>query len=100
MPWKTMPICFFRFTPAPVWQIGSKKLKVSSHHWIRDRRNYPEFSGWQEGYGAFSLANRDRERVVRYIQNQQDHHRAMDSLSEFKEMLIQAGLEWDDRHLV
>jgi hypothetical protein len=35
-----------------------------------------------------------------FIRNQQEPHRAVDSSSEFVEMLIQACLEGDDRHLL
>lgn len=49
-----------------------KKLKGSSSHWMN--QSAPGFA-WQEGYGAFSVSESQREVVVRYIEDQETHHR-------------------------
>ena len=76
-----------------------KTLKVSSNHWIQAQEIFPDFNGWQENYGAFTLAKRDQPRVEAYIRNQQAHHRERDSLSEFKQLLNLAEIPWDERYL-
>ena len=42
---------------------------ISRKKWVRGR-----FS-WQEGYGAFSYGHSQLDTIIRYIQNQEQHHR-------------------------
>jgi len=42
----------------------------------------PAFS-WQAGYGAFSIGESQAEALIRYIQNQQEHHRKLTFQGEF-----------------
>ena len=52
-----------------------EKVKTSSSAWIKTLGNtYAEFH-WQRGYGAFSVSASQLEEVVRYVQNQEEHHR-------------------------
>ena len=32
-----------------------KDIKVSSSIWLKEQRIFPNFIGWQEGYGAFLI---------------------------------------------
>ena len=41
---------------------------VNRRKWVRGRFN------WQEGYGAFSYGHSQLGTVIRYIQNQEQHH--------------------------
>ena len=47
-------------------------LKSNSSRWLSEQGR--EFS-WQEGYGAFSVSSSNLDAVMRYIQNQEAHHR-------------------------
>ncbi len=42
---------------------------INKNRWVRGR-----FS-WQEGYGAFSYGHSQLDTIIRYIQNQEKHHR-------------------------
>ncbi len=46
---------------------GSSKF-IKEKHWVKGR-----FS-WQEGFGAFSYSRSQLGAVIRYIENQQQHH--------------------------
>src|SRR5215470_5361705 len=48
-------------------------LKTNSSRWVRDKWN----SGfaWQAGYGVFSVSESNVSAVVKYIANQEEHHR-------------------------
>ena len=52
-------------------------LKGNSSKWLRE--TFPELRaqgfGWQEGFGAFSISVSGVEDTIRYIRNQEEHHR-------------------------
>ena len=59
---------------------------------------YRDFA-WQSGYGAFSVSAGDAENTIRYIQNQKEHHRKVTFQDELRELLREAGMEFDERYL-
>ena len=73
-------------------------FKANSSGWVNDTFQGPRFS-WQNGYGAFSVGPRDVERVRSYIINQAEHHKAKTFQDEYREMLQEAGIEYDERYL-
>src|SRR5262249_60494372 len=58
-------------------------VKTSSSKWIKTKG--PEFARfhWQGGEGVFSCSQTDANAVVRYIDNQEAHHRRVLFLDEF-----------------
>src|SRR5262245_32074908 len=52
-------------------------LKTNSSKWIHETFAEANSFTWQAGYGAFSVSASNRERVTRYINNQEKHHRKM-----------------------
>ncbi|MFN0141685.1 MAG: IS200/IS605 family transposase [Pyrinomonadaceae bacterium] len=74
-----------------------EKLKPSVTKWAR-AIVHPKFE-WQDGYGAFSIGESQIPAVRRYIENQKEHHKKQSFDDEFKEMLRQAGIEFDERYL-
>ena len=38
-----------------------KGIKVSSSIWMKTENKFPDFEGWQDGYGAFTYNNRDKQ---------------------------------------
>ena len=74
-------------------------LKGDSSKWIHDQfRNLHGF-GWQDGYGAFTVSKSNLPEVVRYIQNQREHHRKNTFQDEYLEFLRKHGIEYDERYL-
>lgn len=51
-----------------------QNVKTESSKWIKDEKLAATFA-WQEGYGAFSYAKSQVPAVIRYIQNQEVHHK-------------------------
>jgi putative transposase len=70
-----------------------EKVKSSSSKWMG-----PTFA-WQSGYGAFSVSASDATGVVAYIQNQEEHHRRVTFQDEFRALLAEAGMEFDERYV-
>lgn len=67
-------------------------LKANSSKWMREQGH--DFS-WQEGYGAFSVSSSNLDQVIRYIQNQEVHHRKKNFEDEFRALLQQHGVKYD-----
>lgn len=65
------------------------KIKASSSKWIG-----PRFT-WQRGYGGFSVCKSTLNAVVRYIRNQEAHHRKMNYEQEFIALLKKHGVSYD-----
>jgi putative transposase len=71
-------------------------VKTNSSRWANKRR--PSFA-WQGGYGAFSVSQSRRAAVVRYIQDQKEHHRRISFQDEFLTLLKNHGVEFDERYV-
>jgi REP element-mobilizing transposase RayT len=71
-----------------------KELKGSSSRWLHEHGH--KFV-WQEGYGAFSVSQAQRQTVIDYISNQQEHHRKWSFEQEFMTLLRKSGMEYDPR---
>ena len=77
----------------------AKYLKGDSSKWIHIE--FPEMRNfaWQDGYGVFSVSRSEIDRVVRYIQNQREHHSKQTFEDEYLSLLRLHGIEYDDRFL-
>jgi len=73
-----------------------KEVKRLSNAAARERA--PNFS-WQAGYGVFSVGRAELERVTAYIQNQEELHRAVSFEEEFRALLREHRVEWDERYV-
>ncbi len=59
--------------------------KGSSSNWLNKQVNF-RFQ-WGKGYGAFSVSESNLDRVVKYIINQEEHHRKKSFTKEYEEFL-------------
>jgi putative transposase len=69
-------------------------IKSNSSRWANEEGH--KFA-WQQGYGAFSVSSSVVPAVVRYIQNQEAHHRKMNFDVEFLALLKKHGIESDPK---
>jgi REP element-mobilizing transposase RayT len=67
-------------------------IKSNSSRWANEQGN--KFA-WQQGYGAFSVSSSLVPAVVRYIQDQESHHRKMTFDAELVALLKKHGIEFD-----
>lgn len=68
------------------------KIKAGSSKWMGRR-----FS-WQRGYGAFSVSKSNVNAVIRYIRNQEAHHKRMTYDDEFI-ALLKHGVPFDPKYV-
>ncbi len=76
----------------------SRELKKASSIWAAEQHE-PSF-GWQEGYTVLSVSQSMVERVTRYIEAQEEHHRRRSFVEELKELLERHGIDYDARYLL
>ncbi len=74
-------------------------LKANSSRWAKERWPQRRSFAWQGGYGAFSVSESRRAAVVRYIQEQEQHHRRISFQEEFLKLLKNHGVEFDERYI-
>lgn len=72
-------------------------VKKESSKWFKTH-SCPLFA-WQEGYGAFSIGESQRQAVVSYIGRQKQHHIRTSFEEEFVELLEKYGIEYDPKYL-
>jgi len=75
-----------------------EEIKISSNKWIKEYHNVPMF-GWQKGYGAFSYSRSSIDKVIRYIANQEEHHRKKTFREEYLQMLRDFEVEYKNEYL-
>jgi REP element-mobilizing transposase RayT len=73
------------------------KFKSTSSGWA-NRQTRGKFK-WQVKYGAFKLSQSQVQRVQRYIENQEAHHSKTTFEEEFRLLLKNNGIEFDERYL-
>jgi putative transposase len=76
-----------------------KDIKTGSGRWIKENRVFQGFSHWQEGYGAFTCSRQDLSGLIEYIKRQEEHHRKTTFEEEYRKLLADAGIEFDERYL-
>lgn len=76
-----------------------QNVKTESSKWIKEQKFCPQPFAWQEGYGAFSYAKSQVDDVIRYIQNQEIHHKKETFLNEYKKFLTVFEIEWDEQYI-
>jgi len=77
-----------------------KDVKVSSSLWIKENHVFPGCNSWQEGYGGFTYSIKEKEALVGYVKNQPEHHRVKSYREELIELLIEHGIEFDEKYLL
>lgn len=76
-----------------------REIKKASNEFVNKKGFSQSKFEWQEGYGAFSYSHSALDSVIRYIQNQKEHHRKRSFKEEYKEFLIQYRIEHKDEYL-
>lgn len=76
-----------------------KDLKTSSNRHIKKEQLFTDFTGWQDGYGAFSYSIKEKDRLIEYVKNQEAHHKAITFRDEYRALLQEHGIEFDEQYL-
>ena len=74
-----------------------RDIKTSSSIWLKETGKFPEFTGWADGYAALTYAWKDKDMIVNYIKNQQEHHKEEIFENELRRLLKEHGIEYDEK---
>ena len=67
---------------------------------MKENKMFPKFEEWQEGYGAFTYSIREKDMIINYVKNQKEHHKQESFYDEFKRLLFENGIEFDEKYLL
>ena len=87
------------FTMPPIISISDfmKAIKASSSKIIKTKEGFENFKSWGEGYAALSYSLRDKDKIAKYIINQQEHHKEVNFKEEYKAFIQEMRLEFNER---
>lgn len=74
-------------------------VKANSSKWINEMGFTPHKFRWQRGYGIFSYGKSQLPRLIRYIENQEEHHRKKTFREEYIGFLKAFEVEYKDEFL-
>jgi len=77
-----------------------KDIKLASSDWMKKQEKFSGFTGWQNGYGAFTYSIREKDMIIEYVKNQKEHHKNESFYDEYKRLLIENGIEFDEKYLL
>ena len=77
-----------------------KDIKISSSLFLKENNLFPDFSGWQEGYGAFTYSYGEVNKLIEYVKNQEEHHKNITFREEFIAMLNEHQITFDPKYLI
>ncbi len=77
----------------------AQNVKSETSKWIKENKFCKSAFAWQEGFGAFSYSKSHVDSVIRYIQNQEAHHKKETFLDEYRKMLKAFEIEYEERYI-
>ncbi len=76
-----------------------REIKKSTNTFIKEKK-FTRFNfQWQDGYGAFSYSHSALDNVIKYIENQKEHHKKTSFREEYVEFLNKYKVEYKDEYL-
>ena len=89
----------FGFRPTQALSELIQEVKRDSSEWINKEKLVRGRFSWQDGYGAFSYSKSHVSQVAKYIENQEKHHKKRTFLGEYKKILEDFDLEYDEKYI-
>jgi len=77
-----------------------KDIKLASSEYIKEKKFFVAFAGWQEGYAAFTYSIKEKDRLIEYVKNQDAHHLKKTFKEELIELLNEHEIEFDEKYLL
>jgi putative transposase len=76
-----------------------RDIKSDSSDWVNRKKLARGKFAWQEGYGAFSYGHFQVDTIIRYIQNQERHHRRRSFKDEYLTLLKKFEIEFKEEYV-
>ena len=76
-----------------------RDIKADSSNFINKKKWVQGRFSWQEGYGAFSYGHSQLDTIIRYIQNQEQHHRRRSFKDEYLTWLKKFEIPFEEKYV-
>lgn len=76
-----------------------REIKADSTNFVNEQRFARGRFNWQEGYGAFSYGHSQLTTIIRYIQEQEKHHRCRSFKDEYMTLLRKFDIAFDEKYV-
>jgi len=85
----------------PVQSLSSlmQDIKGDSSKWINQNNLVKGRFHWQEGFGAFACCMSHLSNVIRYIERQEEHHRKIEFVDEYLDLLEESKIQYDQKYI-
>jgi REP element-mobilizing transposase RayT len=99
--WKDHVHIFFELKPDVSISKTIETVKSNSSKWINENNYLIGKFEWQRGFGSFSYARSQRDTVINYILNQEEHHskKGKSFKNEYLDLLKKYEIDYDPRYL-
>ncbi|MBN2174597.1 MAG: transposase [Bacteroidales bacterium] len=77
-----------------------KDVKLASSDLIKAKNIFPDFNGWQDGYGAFTYSISAKDNLIEYVKNQKEQHRKVSFRDEYMSLLKEHTIEFNEKYLL
>jgi putative transposase len=78
-----------------------REVKKASHEMmVRDKTSFPFFPGWQVGYGAFTYHISMKSVLIKYVLNQEEHHKQISFRDEMIQLLNENMVPYNEDYLI
>ena len=77
-----------------------KDIKVASNLWKKECGKFPLFTNLQDSYGAFTHSILEKDRIINYIKKQKEHHKNENFDNEYKRLLKENGIDFNEKYLL
>ena len=74
-----------------------REIKVSSSRWMKGSGLFPYFRGWGIKYCAITYSYKEKDIIVNYIKNQQEHHKKESFRDEIRRLFKENGIDMDEK---
>jgi REP-associated tyrosine transposase len=86
-------------TEAPAYLV--KDIKLASHKLIlQNPKLFSHFTGWQVGYSCFTYHISSKDKLIKYVENQREHHKIFSFKEELKELLNEHSVNYNEDYLI
>ena len=76
-----------------------RNIKSNSSRWIKESFSDLSDFAWQDEYSAFTVSYSGLDNVIKYINNQQEHHKKLGFDEELVAFLKKHNVEYDKRYI-
>ena len=90
---------FVGFTTTMSMADFMEEVKSVSSKFINEKGWISGKFEWQRGYGVFSYSRSQIDRVIKYVMNQQEHHKKVTFKEEYLDFLKKFQVDYDARYL-